>query len=69
MINCEDFFGMNAGKVWSALKNNGPMTASKICEVAELEEHNVRGALGWLGREGKLRIEKNHKNYVYSLNE
>ena len=69
MVTNEEFFGPNAGKVWAALKNNSPMTAAKLCEVAEMEEHDIRGALGWLGREGKLRIEKNHKNYVYSLNE
>jgi len=67
MVSAEEFFGANAGKVWVALRNSGPMTAAKICEVAEIEEHDVRGALGWLGREGKLHIEKNHKNYVYSV--
>jgi DNA-binding transcriptional regulator PaaX len=69
MVTSEEFFGPNAGKIWAALKNNGPMSAAKLSEVAELEEREVRGALGWLGREGKLNIEKNHKSYVYSLTE
>jgi hypothetical protein len=67
MVTCEEIFGVNAGKVWEALKNNGPMTTAKLCEIAELEEREVRGALGWLAREGKLNIEQKHKNYVYSI--
>ncbi|MCX6816188.1 MAG: winged helix-turn-helix domain-containing protein [Candidatus Aenigmarchaeota archaeon] len=69
MVTCEEFFGANAGKVWAALKSNGPMTAAKLCESAELEEREVRGALGWLGREDKIKIDQSHKNFVYSLNE
>ena len=61
MITSEEFFGPSAGKIWEALKNNGPLTASKLCEVTELQEREVRSALGWLGREGKLNIEKVHK--------
>lgn len=67
MINVEELFGNNAGKVWEALSKNGTMNAGKICEVAELEEHEVRTALGWLGREGKIRIEKEKNRYLYSL--
>ena len=69
MVQVEEFFGEDAGKVWTALKSHGPMSAAKIGEVAELEEREVRGALGWLGHERKIKIEKNQNNYIYSLNE
>ena len=67
MVSAEELFGVHAGKVWEALSRNGAMTAGRLCEAAELEEHEVRAALGWLGREGKLRIEKEHSHYTYSL--
>jgi DNA-binding transcriptional regulator PaaX len=67
MISAKELFGANAGKVWDALSRNGSMNAGKLTEVTELEEHEVRAALGWLGREGKLRIEKEHNHYLYAL--
>jgi len=67
MVTAEEIFGAHAGKVWEVLKNNGSMTAAKIGELADLEDREVRGALGWLGREGKLIIEKAKNNHVYGL--
>ncbi len=69
MIPVEEFFGIDAGKIWQALKEHGPMSAAKIGEVAELEEREVRGALGWLGHERKIKIDKTQNNFVYALNE
>jgi predicted transcriptional regulator len=67
MVSAEEHFGVHAGKVWEALKANGPMTIGKMSEVLELEDHDIKGALGWLGREGKLDIEKQHNHFVFSL--
>lgn len=69
LVSTEEFFGVRAGRVWETLKANGPLTAAKICDLAELEEHEVRSGLGWLAREGKIRIEKGAKNYTYALTE
>jgi len=67
MINVDEHFGVNAGKVWDALSKHGALSAGRICEVAELEDRDVRAALGWLGREGKIRIEKDQNHFMYSL--
>jgi sugar-specific transcriptional regulator TrmB len=52
----EEIFGKNAGKVWSVLKTKGPMSAASIARKTKLGITAVYGALGWLGREGKIQI-------------
>lgn len=55
----EEFFGFNAGKVWQALsKNKKPLTIYQIMKSTKLKREEVFGALGWLGREGKIEIQK-----------
>ena len=63
----ENFFGINAGKVWHALNKNGAMTASKIAKTARLDIDDVYGALGWLGREGKIKIACENSAPVFAL--
>ena len=67
MVSNEEHFGLNAGKVWAALKTLGPMNVGKISSQTDLEENEVIGALGWLGREGKISIDKKGNKHVYSL--
>ncbi len=56
-IKPEAYFGVNAGKVWRTLKEAGrPMSAREIAKASELKLTDVIGALGWLGREGKIAI-------------
>ena len=69
MIANEVLFGGNAGRVWEALKHYGTMSMAKLCETAELEEGEAWGALGWLGREGKIKVDKSKKSFVFSLTE
>lgn len=65
MPTLEEFFGTNAGKVWQALNSSGALTAKELAKATKLKETEVFGALGWLGREGKLVIaeEKGQKKY------
>ena len=65
----EEIFGANAGKVWHILKNKGTMTAAVIAEETQLKANDVFGALGWLGREGKIHIINNKKGLLYKLTE
>jgi len=65
----EEVFGMNAGKVWNALKSKGMLTALQISKEAGLKITDVFGALGWLGREGKLEIVEEKKKVMYKLKE
>ena len=65
----EEVFGVNAGKVWNVLKTKGVLTASQISKEAELKITDVFGALGWLGREGKIEILEEKKKVLYKLKE
>jgi len=57
MINVSEEFGCNAGRVWLALKNNGPLTKSQLMEETSLRDNEVSAAVGWLARENKIRKE------------
>ncbi len=63
----EEVFGINAGKVWHVLKEKGPLSANAIAKETNLKLNEVFGALGWLGREGKIEIIKDKKGLIYKL--
>ena len=63
----EEMFGVNAGKVWEALKNKGALTATSIAKETGLKVNDVFGALGWLGREGKIQIINDKKSILFKL--
>lgn len=65
----EEVFGANAGKVWGVLKKKGALSAAAIAKEAKLKASDVFGALGWLGKEGKIQIVKDKKGILYKLNE
>ncbi len=52
----DEYFGKDAGIVWDSLNRNGPMTISSLKRATKLNEKDLYGALGWLGREGKIKI-------------
>jgi DNA-binding transcriptional ArsR family regulator len=60
-------FGINAGIVWESLNLEGSMTAGDLVKATSLLPEDVYGALGWLGREGKISVEKEGKTRIYSL--
>lgn len=47
-------FGQNAGKVWHALSEKGPLSETKLIDSTFLNEHQLRVAVGWLARENKI---------------
>jgi len=63
----EEVFGLNAGKVWQILKSKGELSAINISKLANLKINDVYGALGWLGREGKIQIINGKQTAVYKL--
>ncbi|MEM7826327.1 MAG: winged helix-turn-helix domain-containing protein [Candidatus Aenigmatarchaeota archaeon] len=63
----EEVFGVNAGKVWNALNSKGPLTISAISKETGLKPNEVYGALGWLGREGKIEIIEDKGKILYKL--
>ena len=66
-MGVEEVFGPNAGKVWNVLKEKGKLSAGAIAKQAQLKPNEVFGALGWLGREGKIQIINDKKGTKYKL--
>jgi hypothetical protein len=66
-IAVESIFGMKAGVVWEALNKNGPSNIGDIVKATGLRRELVYGALGWLGREGKISVERRGKAIIFSL--
>ncbi len=46
--------GEVAGMVWKCLKDNGPMTLSKLSREIEAPRDLIMQGVGWLAREGKI---------------
>jgi hypothetical protein len=65
--NVELIFGVNAGDVWEALNRNGLSTIDNIVKATGLRRELVYGALGWLGRENKIVVERRGRAMVFSL--
>lgn len=63
----ESVFGVNAGIAWEALNQNGPSTIDNIVKATGLRRELVYGALGWLGRENKIIVERRGRAMVFSL--
>ncbi|HOT06932.1 MAG: hypothetical protein A4E45_00125 [Methanosaeta sp. PtaB.Bin039] len=63
----EGIFGEKAGIVWEALNQNGPSTIDGIVKATGLRRELVYGALGWLGRENKIAVERRGRAMVFSL--
>jgi hypothetical protein len=54
MVTTLEEFGQNAGKVWQALYEKGPLSETKLINTTFLNEHQLRTAVGWLARENKI---------------
>jgi hypothetical protein len=54
MTTINDEFGQNAGKVWQALSQKGPLSQTKLSTTTFLDQHQLQAAIGWLAREGKI---------------
>jgi hypothetical protein len=54
MINSAEQLGRNAGKVWEALNQQGPMNESQLIETTSLRDFELHAAVGWLARENKI---------------
>jgi hypothetical protein len=63
----ESIFGAKAGIVWEALNKNGPSNIGDIAKATGMRRELVYGALGWLGREDKVSVERRGKAIVFSL--
>lgn len=46
--------GINAGKIWDMLCNDGPQNQSSIMKKTKLQLKDFYSAVGWLARENKI---------------
>jgi hypothetical protein len=63
----ESIFGFNAGIIWNALNLNGSMTIDDLLKATTLDQEEIYGALGWLGRENKISLETKGAVRFFSL--
>lgn len=68
-VAVETLFGESAGKVWMALSKHGEKAISinEIAKETKLKPTDVFAALGWLGREGKIKIKKDKSTVTFCL--
>ena len=66
-ITIESVFGVKAGIVWGVLNQNGPSTIRDIAKATGLKRELVYGALGWLGLENKITVERRGRAMIFSL--
>jgi sugar-specific transcriptional regulator TrmB len=68
-VKVEEWFGVNAGKVWKTLKRWGEQTARDLAGRTGLTVQEVYGALGWLAREGKISLREVGRRFKFRLTE
>jgi hypothetical protein len=61
-----DAIGDVAGRIWKELRTRGPRDAGSIVRAVGASEGEVHEGLGWLAREGKLRIDTRAGTYGLS---
>jgi hypothetical protein len=69
MKNYINEYGENAGKIWHALNDQGPLSQTKLIRTTKLDEDELHIAIGWLARENKIYIDGSQNNYTYRLGE
>ena len=62
-----EIFGINAGKVWTILDQQGKQNINELKKSTKLPDKLLYAALGWLTREGKITIAAEGKDIFVSL--
>lgn len=61
--------GEIAGKIWRHLGDNGATSMRNLAKGVEVDPTSTQLALGWLAREGKIRLDKKGAQILVSLTE
>ncbi|MDD2476791.1 MAG: winged helix-turn-helix domain-containing protein [Dysgonamonadaceae bacterium] len=59
--------GINAGKVWTSLDQEGRMNVKLLKKAVNLTDKDLYAAIGWLAREKKIVLEQVEKETYISL--
>lgn len=62
-----EIIGLNAGKVWEALNENGKLTSAKLVKITELKKDEIMLALGWLFKEDKIGTDFSTRTVKFFL--
>lgn len=63
-----DKIGHAAGQIWQVLaKSKEPVTLATLPKKADVNAQLAQMALGWLAREGKIKLEEKGKTIFVSL--
>ena len=62
-----ELIGEAAGQIWNYLNENGETTLSKMKKDLDLKANFTELGLGWLAREGKVKMSKKGSSTNVSL--
>ena len=60
--------GTTAGEIWHYLEEHDEASVGKLMQKLKKTERMVLLGIGWLAREGKLKIEKRNRANYFMLN-
>ncbi len=64
-----DQIGEAAGDVWQLLHAQGPLTYAKLAKQLNAPRDVAMQAVGWLAREGKIRIRESGRTRIVALHD
>ena len=67
VIKMLKLIGDAAGILWQYLDANGPASATKIIAETDLNKVDVQRGIGWLMKEGKLKLEMVGRTEIIEL--
>ena len=59
--------GEFAGKIWHYLDHHGRSSFAQVLKGTKLKQRDADRGVGWLAREGKIRLEKDKNAEMLSL--
>ena len=62
-----NLIGLNAGKIWEYLNENGKTSVTQISKNTELNKNEMQRAIGWLAKEEKLLFSMKGRSEYLSL--
>lgn len=60
--------GITAGEIWHYLDEYDEASVGKLTQELKKTERQISLGIGWLAREGKLKIEKRNRATYFMLN-
>lgn len=62
-----DLIGETAGKIWHTLNDESPLTIPQLLKSVDAPRDMVMQGIGWLAREGKVKIQQTGRRKFLNL--